>query len=45
MVLQLRINLELLTHALEKDKISSFHEDEILRAIKNLTTPSKTNIK
>ena len=39
MVLQLSISLELLTHALAKAKIFSSQEEEILRAIKYLTTP------
>ena len=41
MVLQLSISLELLTHALAKAGISSSQEEEILRAIKDLTTPSE----
>ena len=41
MVLQLGIILELLTHALAKSRIFSSQEEEILRAIKDLTTPSK----
>ena len=39
MVLQLSISLELLTHALAKIRISSSQEEEILREIKDLTTP------
>ena len=39
MVLQLSISLELLTHALAKVGISSSQEEEILRAIEDLTTP------
>jgi hypothetical protein len=41
MVLQLRISLELLTHDLAKARVSSSQEEEILREIKDLTTPSE----
>lgn len=39
MVLQLSVILELLSHALAKAGISSSREEEILRAIKDLTSP------
>ena len=41
MVFQLSISLELITHALAKSSISCSPEEEILRGIKDLTTPSE----
>ena len=37
------ISLELLTHALEKDGFSSSQEEEVLAAIRDLTTPLESN--
>ena len=37
------ISLELLTHALAKARFSSSQEEEVLEAIRDLTTPPKSN--
>ena len=37
------ISLELLTHALAKDGFSSSQEEEVLAAIRDLTTPPESN--